>query len=488
MTQCGFSGNSDIYGVGIRIGYYSQILAVWFSNYFLFREAKPLRAVNNIFLLALIVAGFIYFVNARHTFAVEAFLLLQIGLIIGLVGITETTRYATKYRATSPERLLLRMTILTFGGFFNAIFFWKGVDVMLRTPCGTYAFYFFRADLYGWLRIVMRVQSLVAAVWTIPNMVSRDAANLYYDIRVRKTRTSFVHAVSAATATHSPNLQLQPAKPFVAVTHLNAPSTVSRIQISMLSSTKSSTDDDDCRTLKDVAKAEEYLESILSIYPPTAALPREKRQVRLLGGFIQFNIPKRHKTQCNDSTPYMHCITTTFKAIWANKPPMHLRNKLSLHTLAIGAIPPWRWPRLVNRMYELDGASGTPDWRHFTIGSDLHLSQISVPNSTAGWASDAGRQFVFIVLLVIQVELTITWNHVTGLQSLSSLGQLIAFILGVGGLVKVLWAKGRMIWRNEKHDVWERERPLEEYEKAMARYIDLKKPDMARPFVRAATA
>lgn len=40
--SCGFVGNTDILGIGIRIGYYAQAIAVWFSNYFLYREAKAL--------------------------------------------------------------------------------------------------------------------------------------------------------------------------------------------------------------------------------------------------------------------------------------------------------------------------------------------------------------------------------------------------------------------------------------------------------------
>ncbi|XPS73225.1 hypothetical protein M3J09_005375 [Ascochyta lentis] len=56
-VQCGFEGNNDIYGIGIRIGIYAQILAVWFANYFLFSEAQVLRDFVSIFSVApLIVA------------------------------------------------------------------------------------------------------------------------------------------------------------------------------------------------------------------------------------------------------------------------------------------------------------------------------------------------------------------------------------------------------------------------------------------------
>ena len=201
---CGFSGNPDLFGIGIRIGYYTQITAVWFSSYFYFREAKVLRSVNNLFLLALIIVGFIYFFNAQRTYVVHAFLLLQIGIVIGLVGITETARYATRYRETSRERLVLRMTIMTFGALFNVLFWWKGLDIMLPTLCGTYAFYFWRAGFYGWLRTVMKVQSLFAATWTAPAYASRDAATLLYELRMRETRASFIEALTATEDVSKP--------------------------------------------------------------------------------------------------------------------------------------------------------------------------------------------------------------------------------------------------------------------------------------------
>ena len=484
MTQCGFVGNSDIYGLGIRLGYYSQVLAVWISNYFFVGEAKPLRAVNNIFLLALIVAGFIYFANARQTFAIEAFLLLQIGLVIGLVGITETRRYATKYRATSRERLLLRMTIWMFGGFFNAIFYWEGINVLLPTPCGTYVFCFCKANVYGWFKILMRVESLIAALWAIPNIVSWDVANLYYDVRMEQTRSSFVNAVCA----NSQSVKLQPIERSTLSIKTSGVAEKYDARASTALAIHDLVQEKDADTLKAVLKAERYLDSILSIYSSNSALSRETRQIRCFGGHVTFKIPKEPRRQCNDSTPYKTCIATTIKAVLYNKPPMHLRNRLSLHTMAIGAVPFWKWPRLINRMHELDRTCGTPDWRHFTIASDLRLSQTSVPNSTLGWTFDAGRQFLFIVLLVLRVELTLAWNHVSDLQSLANLGQLIPFILGVGSLAKIFWGKGRAIWKKDSEDGWRREGPLGDYEKAMARYIELKTFDAGRPFTRAATA
>lgn len=517
LMDCGFAGNSDIFGIGIRIGYYTQILAVWFSNYFYFREAKALRAVNNLFLLALIVVGFIYFINARSTYVVHAFLLLQIGIVIGLVGITETARYATKYRETSRERLLLRMALMVSGALFNVYFWWKGLDVMLPTPCGTYSFYFWKVGFYGWLRTVMKVQSLFAATWTAPSYASRDAATLVYDLRMRETRTCFIKAVTAVGMLSKPgdvshgdpnkerladtsevqlpaSRQSRSAKLADAQTASHtAPNGIAshpafgrnereNIEISKMAS------DEDRALLERVHKAQKYLDLLMSIYPESTAGPGETRTTHR--SCQTFNISNR-KTHCSDSTPYLQCVSGALRSIWTNNPPSSLRQGVSLHLIALGAVAPWKWPRIMNHMYRLDRDSlhQTPDWQHFTIASDLHLSQILVPNSTAKWAFAASQQFVFIALLITQIELTLVWNRVAGLQSLSSLGQLIPFILGVGGLVKMLWGKARSVWRGRKGIVEEREEGrVGEYEVAMARFLEMKSRKLERSVLRAATA
>ncbi|CAF9937231.1 hypothetical protein IMSHALPRED_011065 [Imshaugia aleurites] len=511
---CGFPGNSDLFGLGIRVGYYTQIVAVWFSNYFYFQEAKSLRAVNNLFLLALIIVGFIFIINAQSTYVVHAFLLLQIGIAIGLVGITETARYATKYRETSRERLLLRMTIMIFGASFNVCFWWKGLDIMLPTPCGTYTFYFWRVGFFGWLKTLMKVSSLFAATLTAPSYTSRDAATLVFDLRMRDSRASFINAVAAAGNASKPSgvldresnkerhantselllsasRQSQSAKlTTVEKTSDILPSSVSNQSTLLTNKTENivalkKASCADRAILEEVNKAQKYLDLLMSIYPENTALQGKRRITHL--NCLKLNIPHQ-KNRCSDQTPFLQCLSGALRSMWTNKPPSSLRQGVSLHLIAMGAIAPWKWPRIMNRMYELDQSSETPDWHHFTIASDLHLSQITAPNSTAKWAFAATQQFIFIALLIVQIELTLVWNNVGGLQSLSSLGQLIPFILGVGGLIKVLWGKGCLVWRQSKGMIEGRAGRAGEYEMAMARYWELKSERLDGPILRAATA
>lgn len=512
--DCGFPGNSDVFGIGVRTGYYTQILAVWFSNYFHVREVKALRAVNNLFLLALLIAGFISFINARSTYVINAFLLLQTGIVIGLVGITETSRYPTKYRGTSLERLLLRITIMIFGALFNVYFWWRGLDVMLPTPCGTYSFYFWKVGFFGWLRTVMKVQSLFAAIWTAPSYASRDAATLVYYLRMRNTRVSFIRAVTALgnvskrgdgldrdsnKGRHPDTSELQvsafkqsrSANLTVMEKPINIPPSGITSHSNSVKKKKESNviskmaSDEERAILEGVDKAQKYLGLLMSIYPGNIAAPGESQITHC--SCLKVCITNR-KPQCSDSTPYLQCVFGALRSIWTNKPSSSLRQGVSLHLIALGAVAPWKWPRIMNHMYELDKSSQTPDWHHLTVASDLNLSQITVPNSPAKWAFMASQQFIFIALLITQIELTLVWNHVAGLQSLSDLGQLIPFILGVGGLIKVLWGKARLLWRENKGIAEGIERRTGKYEMAMARYLELKNKRLDRSRSRAATA
>ena len=52
LPNCGFSGNSDVYGLGICVGYYTQGFAAWFASYFVHSEVDNLKATNILFVFA----------------------------------------------------------------------------------------------------------------------------------------------------------------------------------------------------------------------------------------------------------------------------------------------------------------------------------------------------------------------------------------------------------------------------------------------------
>ncbi len=521
--SCGFVGNTDILGIGIRIGYYAQAIAVWFSNYFLYREAKALQATNNLFLLALTIAATIYFINTPTIHVIEAFLMLQIGLVIGLVGITEGSRYSSNYIKTSNERLILRTVIIMAGGLFNVCFWWKEVDRMLPTPCNnlvsgqggrdkTYIFYVVKANIYGWVGILMKVQSLAAVVWTAPRIITFDVVVLFYNIRMRRAQAAFISAIESSLLIHGHNRRSSPERlrrqssrgqclPAQCLPALNEPQASSSItlfknstQAKPLRPLEDGKDNttvshrveigEDLKLLRDIDHATRYMEDLLSIYP-TNTPPTEKKRLIRLCGLISLYLPQHKSHRTDTSTPYLHCCRTMLNSYFTNEPPFHLRWRLAIHMTASGQHSAWRWPHLLHRMYTLSQASPPPHWKHVTIASDILLTQTPLVVTTRSWMLTAAYQFLFIALLILQVELTIAWNHVSGLNELSSLGQLISCILGVGGLIKVLWVKWRLVGKGAEDAGPARGGG---YEDAMAVYLERKRGVGGRGFVRATTA
>lgn len=78
LTTCGFVRNSNIYGLGIRIGYYSQFTTGWIQSYLMTRRSSTIRSVNILFILAMLAGLVILSSRDSNSYAVETFLLLQI--------------------------------------------------------------------------------------------------------------------------------------------------------------------------------------------------------------------------------------------------------------------------------------------------------------------------------------------------------------------------------------------------------------------------
>ena len=113
--DCGFQVDSDIYGIGICIGYYAQAFSLRFANYFVLGEAEYLGGINSTFVFALGIAGSIYAYDARNIYAIEVFLLLQSALTIGGASLLSNTRYSSRYLPRSGRTLLRKDVIVNAG-------------------------------------------------------------------------------------------------------------------------------------------------------------------------------------------------------------------------------------------------------------------------------------------------------------------------------------------------------------------------------------
>ena len=563
--ECGFAGNADIYGIGIRIGYYTQAFAVWFATFFHFREAEVLRDVNKLFLFALVVVGLIYVSKARETYAVEPFLLLLIGLDIGLVSIMDSRRYSSRYTRTSAERLISRLLIMGAGLLFNVCFWWHGLDIMLATPCNnsqdtmgknesaTYVWFFAKFSMYGWIRTCGRALSLYEAIFAALTLGYADAVELLQACRMRKTRETFIAAVATyeksraggegvldrsmavsqssrnpvdpvverkdATAreercTKAHSLVRSPqerksspdrdqnatethcdAQPFPALSRRspdsdqNAAETHSDAQkFPELSRRPPGSDQNSTETHSDaqtfpelsrkspkilhaVQEAEEFLDSILSIYSERSASLGEKRLIQILGGYVRFRMPQSRYEHNGPKCKLSEGVWAWLMLRWSRNPSISQLWAIELYIYKLGERKFGRLRRYNYRLRQLTKNSDTPDWEMLTVASDIKLFQIPLAKSARSWAGMALHKFFLLVFLIVQVEMTITWNNISGLQRITTLGQIIPFILGVGGLMKVLWGKAWLLWNGvrETHDM--DARLPGDYELAMKQYL-----------------
>lgn len=204
--RCGFAGNPDIYGLGIRLGYNTQALAVWFANYFFYRDAKSLRGANLIFILALLIAVCIYTFNARTTYAIEVFLLLQIGLCMGIVSLSSGTRFSSRYMKERLGVNVIRTAVIYTGLAFNAWFWWRSLDLMLPTPCKqeadeeivtthrTFVMYIIKVDIYGPVRTVMKTFTCLGFAGLSLSSLSWGLFDTYQKYQMRNAKAVFIES------------------------------------------------------------------------------------------------------------------------------------------------------------------------------------------------------------------------------------------------------------------------------------------------------
>jgi hypothetical protein len=98
------------------------------------------------------------------------------------------------------------------------------------------------------------------------------------------------------------------------------------------------------------------------------------------------------------------------------------------------------WPEIWRRALT-DPAYATLSSNDVALASRINLTLHPVP-LIKKWQKFgvAYATFATCSLLVIGTELTINWNNIRQVQKLNTIGQLIPFTLGVGGLLKVVWS------------------------------------------------
>lgn len=179
--ECGFDGNPDLYGLGIRISLYIQLLTMGLV------PMLDIPKYSRFFMstgLCLFAATWIVILKesaARTTKGVELYFfswlnLTQIIIICFLPLTTLTFRQMMNPRNMIIMNLVIGI-VIAFITCYYTWFFWRGLDVLDRSGCeNDYAFFFSKVPVYGWLRTLQKV------IWTMALIGAAFCESCFYII------------------------------------------------------------------------------------------------------------------------------------------------------------------------------------------------------------------------------------------------------------------------------------------------------------------
>ncbi|KAF2658364.1 hypothetical protein K491DRAFT_676410 [Lophiostoma macrostomum CBS 122681] len=174
---CGFEGESDLYGLGIRIGVYLQ----WLTGllvYVFYPEGYADVSTTTLIFSTAITIGTI--VNSSERYASEIFIFLYLflgGIFITVVLGEHSPYYGAKESRISMFKLLCTVACCFAGSVYSAWFWLEGLMTFFQqSPCGeNWGLVFRRVDLYspgvykamGALSCICAVSSGLGLLWFV---------------------------------------------------------------------------------------------------------------------------------------------------------------------------------------------------------------------------------------------------------------------------------------------------------------------------------
>jgi len=146
-TSCGFVGNSDFYGLGIRLGIYLQWFASLILNTCIPSERRAAATAYCVFSLALFIALFVITFQTTCTYEAEIIIILFLyfgGVYNVLAPLVRKEMSATSSRVTA---LTFVFGVILFPMTLYSSWFWVQLGTgnsrhFQPTPCGTSLFLF----------------------------------------------------------------------------------------------------------------------------------------------------------------------------------------------------------------------------------------------------------------------------------------------------------------------------------------------------------
>ena len=482
------------------------MLAVSFASHFLLEDVTALRDTVTIFSVAVLIASVLFAADPGSVHAVEGFVLLEILAWACVMGVRPTPSYtALGWQGTFCRKIFNQLILLVC--FSLHVWFWAvGVDKMEQGRCGTWVIYVVKVDMYGWVRKLMLgligFMLLVNVYWGLveavrpwayaktegtrksftgairawekmreKEMISRvgsmdlkrsteegehDGYSEHFCSRCSSVQSDFrldQHTTLVTSRTKPSLSRPSPESPTSNTDeeNLSQPSTAASLK------PPSSNDLSDQVTLPDVSILHQIYQSELYIRHCLRASPFATEDLKLTSPLTilrtLFLPPKPISTSAPTNHPplsWIGCYTRIhYKYIFRLRFPTQSL-ALYAHLLHAQRLDPLNGP------FQLYASASyphrpLPSWQHAHVAASLVLGPTHAPKKAwLAWYYAIG-ELATHVLIIAQLELTLVWNEVQDMTVLwSSVGQLIPFVIGVGGLGLVLCRWVVKMWQKRR--------------------------------------
>jgi hypothetical protein len=167
--ECSFQGNSDAYGLGIRIGVYLQWMASYIANNNKYAKEAigMLLDTNTIFITSLLSATIVLSHDADNTYALDIAILLYLlwgttNSIFSISGGRTVLASPDPWHAPfSAVGSIFRIGLSSATTYFSVWFWFSGVHLLQETECGSSIFFFAQVSLLGWGHYVFAAASVL---------------------------------------------------------------------------------------------------------------------------------------------------------------------------------------------------------------------------------------------------------------------------------------------------------------------------------------
>jgi len=158
-SSCGFTGDAENYGLGVRLGMYLQWIATFLATTLELPTAPSIRTANTTFQLANFAGLLLLTFHRPQVYAVEPLLIPSI-----LFGAAWLFILIAINVEGSVDEAILRILLYTTAVGYTTWYFWHGMDTMIQPSCGSFAYFFCKVNLFGFFRAVGKVFTVWASI------------------------------------------------------------------------------------------------------------------------------------------------------------------------------------------------------------------------------------------------------------------------------------------------------------------------------------